>query len=163
VLLEELGRYRPALLERPRVVAGSRADLAGDGAAPALAEAGGDLAISATTGAGLDELVRRLSQLVEAARADSAAAGSEGRQTVPVVHRPLPEGIWVEREGAGFVVHGRAAERAVALSDLTDADALALAQRRLRALGVDRALTRAGARSGDPVRVGGMAFSFEPD
>lgn len=163
ILLSELGRYRPALLERPRVVVGSRSDLATADGRGALAGIGGDLVLSAATGEGLDELVRRLSGLVEAARADEEAAGAAGRQTVPVVHRPSPEGIWVEREGPVFVVHGRAAERAVALSDLTNADALAHAQRRLRTLGVDRALARAGARAGDPVRVGEMAFSYEPD
>jgi GTP-binding protein len=162
ILLEELGRYRPALLDRARVVAGSRADICPPGERPDLASFGGDLFISAATGEGLDDLVYRLSGLVEAERAGEAAASS-GRQTAPVVHRPEPEGIWVERQGDVFVVHGRSAERAVALSDLTDADALAHAQRRLRSLGVDRALSRAGARSGDLVRVGPMSFSFEPD
>jgi GTP-binding protein len=61
------------------------------------------------------------------------------------------------------VVRGRPAERAVALSDLTDAQALAYAQRRLHHLGVDRALARAGARQGDLVRIGGFTFEFEPD
>jgi GTP-binding protein len=79
------------------------------------------------------------------------------------VHRPEPEGVWVERLSEGFVVHGRPAERAVAVSDLTNADALAHVQRRLRRLGVDRALVRAGVREGDQVRVGGMTFSYEPD
>jgi GTP-binding protein len=162
ILLQELGRYRPALLERARVVTGSRADLCAPGERPDLAEIGGDMVISAATGEGLEELIYRLSDLVGAERATEAAAAS-GRQTTPVVHRPEPEGVWVEREGNVFVVHGRAAERAVALSDLTNADALAHAQRRLRILGVDRALGRAGARSGDPVRVGAMSFSYEPD
>ena len=53
--------------------------------------------------------------------------------------------------------------RAVALSDLTNAEALAYAQGRLRRLGVDRALARAGARSGDRVRIGGFEFDYQPD
>jgi GTP-binding protein len=161
VLLEELGKYRPALLERARVVAGSRIDLCPVEDRPAPETFGGDLLISAATGEGLDDLVRRLAVLVDGART-AEAQSSSGRQTTPVIHRPAPEGIWVERAAGGFVVHGRAAERAVALSDLTDTEALLLAQRRLRALGVDRALARAGARDGDTVRVGGMTFSYEP-
>ena len=62
-----------------------------------------------------------------------------------------------------FVVSGRPAERAVAISDLTNADALAYVQRRLKRLGVDRALVRAGAHEGDLVRVGPFTFTFEPD
>ena len=58
---------------------------------------------------------------------------------------------------------GRAAERAVALSDLTDMGALAYAQQRLKRLGVDRALARAGVQQGDVVRIGGFAFEYEVD
>ena len=42
-------------------------------------------------------------------------------------------------------------------------DALEYAQRRLRNLGVDRALARGGAREGDLVRIGGFTFEYEPD
>jgi GTP-binding protein len=81
-----------------------------------------------------------------------------------VVHRPVPVGVVVERAGDGsLVVKGRQAERAVALSDLTDAGALAYAQERLHRLGVDRALVRAGARQGDRVRIGRFEFDWEPD
>ena len=61
------------------------------------------------------------------------------------------------------LVLGRAAERAVALSDLTKEDAHAEAMRRLRRLGVDRALARAGVREGDDVTVGTMTFTWEED
>ncbi len=77
------------------------------------------------------------------------------------MHRPVPEGVAVERAGSGnWVVHGRAAERAVALSDLNDEGAQAEVVRRLRRLGVDRALSRAGARDGDEVTVGVMTFTW---
>ena len=70
----------------------------------------------------------------------------------------------IEREDDGsFRVIGRQAERAVALSDLTNADALEYAQHRLRKVGVDRALVRAGAQEGDTVRIGAVAFDYEPD
>ena len=61
------------------------------------------------------------------------------------------------------MVLGRAAERAVAFSDLTDDGAQAEAVRRLRRLGVDRALARAGARDGDEVTVGAMTFTWGED
>ena len=61
------------------------------------------------------------------------------------------------------MVLGRAAERAVALSDLNDEGAQAEAMRRLRRLGVDRALVRAGVREGDDVTVGTMTFTWEDD
>lgn len=62
-----------------------------------------------------------------------------------------------------WVVSGRTAERAVALSDLTNAEALDYARSKLNRLGVDKSLTRAGARAGDTVRISGFEFTYEDD
>jgi GTP-binding protein len=114
--------------------------------------------VSALTGEGLRPLLGEVAEMVAAARSAAPRRGSF------VVHRPVSEGAVVERADNGdFVVRGRSAERAVALSDLTNAEALAHAQQRLRRLGVHRALARAGARRGDLVRIGGLAFEYEPD
>ena len=159
VLLEELRRYRPELLERPRLVVGSRADLRPAQAACELANPGGlDLEISAVTGAGLPQLLGRLAALVEKTRAEAPLP----RQAT-VVHRPEPEGVTVNRDGSVFVVAGRQAARAVAVSDLTNPDALEHVHRRLKRIGVDRALTRAGARDGDTVRIGELSFTYESE
>ena len=75
------------------------------------------------------------------------------------MHRPEPEGVVVGARGRRFVVLGREAARAVAVSDLTDPDALEHVQRRLKRIGVDRALARAGARDGRR-RCGSATLSF---
>ena len=81
-----------------------------------------------------------------------------------VVHKPIPEGIQVIRHDDGtFEVLGRQAIRAVALSDLTDIDAMNHAQERLQQLRVPRALARAGATAGDVVIIGSFQFEYEPD
>ncbi len=146
ILLTELGRYRPELLERPRLTVGSKADVA--------TLPWGGARLSAVTRQGLPELLGRLAEVVSNARA------ARPEPEAYVVHRPIGEGFRVEREADGFVVVGRQAERAVALNDLTNADALAYVHERLRRLGVDRALARAGARPGDTVRVGSMTFEY---
>jgi GTP-binding protein len=154
ILLEELRRHQPSLVSRPRLVVGSKADLV-DGVAGSNWEG---LRISAVTGEGLRDLLGQTASLVAEARAAQPESGTF------VVHRPEAQGVAVERDTDGaFVVRGRPAERAVALSDLTNGQALAYAQQRLRRLGVDRALSRAGARSGDLVRIGGFEFEYEPD
>lgn len=158
ILLDELSRFRPELVERPRLVVGSRADALPKEERPEPASYGGALEISSATGEGVDALVGRLAALVTATR-----TGEPHPRTAPVVHRPVSNEVSVERLPHGFVVTGRDAVRAVALSDLTDPDALAVAQRRLRRLGVDRALQRAGARPGDEVHIGDLVFSWEPD
>ncbi len=159
VLLDELGAYQPDLLERERVVVGSRADLAPEDTAADAARDGTELElrISAVTGAGVPQLRGRLAEAVRRAR----AAVPEPTQFV--VHRPVSEGYTVARDGGGWVVEGREAVRAVNLSDLTRHDALDEAHRRLKRLGVDRALARAGARSGDHVRIGGLVFDYEDE
>jgi len=158
VLQGELETYDPELAERPRLVVGSRADLAtGDGEGVDGAGVDLDLRISAVTGEGIAELRGRMAVAVSAARAEQPPPEQF------VVHRPVREGFRVERDGGVWVVEGRDATRAVALSDLTRADALAEAHRRLRRLGIDRALARAGAQPGDSVRIGGLVFDYEDE
>jgi GTP-binding protein len=152
VLLEELRRYQPELVTRPRIVVGSKADSPD----PSLDWDG--RRVSAVTGDGLRPLLGSLAEVVDRARAELGAAGRF------VVHRPEPAGVAVEREADGsWVVLGRPALRAVALSDLTIPEALEYAQSRLRSLGVDRALARAGVRTGDLVRIGDFQFEYESD
>ncbi len=166
VLLGELGAYRSELLDRPRIVVGSRADLVPGGlelaesGRPAVTEDGLDLAcaISAVVGAGVPRVVGLMAEAVRSQR--DVEPVTDGF----IVHRPVAEGIRIEREDDGsFRVVGRSAERAVALSDLTNLEALDFAQARLKKLGVDKALARAGAREGDTVHIGGLTFSYEDD
>lgn len=153
VLLEELGDYQADLLERPRVVVGSKGDVA-------AYEFGGVETISAVTGEGIDTLVSRLAELVVIARRDA----EEALEHEVVIHRPVPEEITVERAGANsWRVNGRAAVRAVRFSDLTDDQALAEIVHRLKELGVDRLLTRAGVHEGDVVTIGTLSFEWWRD
>ncbi len=171
VLLHELGQYRPELLDRPRVVVGSRADVAVEhlDGIEALQGAGGDdgawhtddnplvdLEISAITGEGLPVLVGKMADAVRAARAELAEPDTF------IVHRPVAQGFRIVREDdGGFRVVGREAERAVGFSDLTNLDALDEAHNRLRRLGIDKALARAGCAEGDIVRIGSLTFAYE--
>ena len=150
ILLSELGDYAATLLDRPRMVIGTKSDVA------TLPWTGPT--ISAVTGQGIDTLVGDLRQLVEQARV------TDEEPTQYVVHKPIPEGIQVIRHDDGtFEVLGRQAIRAVALSDLTDIDAMNHAQERLQQLRVPRALARAGANAGDVVIFGSFHFEYEPD
>ena len=158
VLLEELGAYRPELLERPRILVGSKADVGHLDPPP------GALCVSAVTGAGIAELIRAMAEAVVEARAHESLAQGARRSEDVVIHRPVPEGFRVERADDGaYVVVGRAVERTVALSDLNAPGAWEFARRRLERLGVDRALTRAGIKSGDTARIGAFEFEYHDD
>lgn len=151
ILLHELGNYDPTLVTRPYLVVGSRADANPDH------DWNGET-ISSVTNAGISKLVGELTTLVAQARQQKSEAETY------IIHRPIPKGIYVDREDDGtFVVIGKEAERAVALNDLTNDDAMQYVEHRLEKLGVYRALQRAGARQGDPVRIGTHTFDYEPD
>ena len=147
VLLAELERFRPELLERPRIVVGTKVDVA-------ASEFDG-MCISAVTRVGLDRFQGELAIAIQGARA--AEPETEGF----VVHRPQETGFSVVREDDGsFRVNGRSAARVVAMADLTNIEALAYVQDRFRRMGVERALKRAGAHEGDTVRIGTVELEY---
>jgi GTP-binding protein len=158
ILLEELGAYRPELLERPRLVVGTKADITGTTDTSALGfQPDGEtrFVISAVTRDGLGPLVGAMARLVHEAReAEPAADGI-------VLLRPVPTGAAVEREGEHeFRVRGRDVERVVALNDITSPDAAAYISHRLDRLGVNKLLARAGAADGDVVWIGDFSFEY---
>ncbi|MCU1373269.1 MAG: Obg family GTPase CgtA, partial [Actinomycetia bacterium] len=148
ILLEELGRYQPDLLDRPRVVVGSKGDVA-------TYEWDGQR-MAAITREGVQPIVYQLAEAVRHVRAEVPEPAAYA------VHRPAAESFKIEREDDGsYVVVGREAERAVAVSDLTNLDALVFVHDRLKRMGVDRALARAGAVPGDRVRIGALQFEYD--
>jgi GTP-binding protein len=156
VLLHELADYQPDLLDRPRLVVGTKADAVRPDELEAL---GWDRpVISAVTGQGVRELVGRMASLVHEARQ------AEPEPESLVVIRPHVEGAVVERvDEHEFRLVGREVERVVALNDVTNPAALSYIDSRLERLGVSRMLTRAGAQEGDVVWIGDFSFEYQPD
>jgi GTP-binding protein len=151
VLLAELERYRPELLERPRLVVANKADVA-----TSTLDDPDALVVSAATRQGLDRLLGRLGTLVDEARA------AEPEPEPFVVFRPAEEGFTVSRDDDGaWRVSGRSAERVVAMADLTNEEAIEYVQQRLRRMGVERELARAGAHEGDIVRLGPVELEYQ--
>ncbi|MEN9802769.1 MAG: GTPase Obg [Actinomycetota bacterium] len=154
ILLRELEAYDPELLDRPRVIVGTKVDSAD----PDLVKGWEGMTISAVTHQGVRELVGVLASLVHDARREIPA--SAGR----VIIKPESDGAWVEKTDDGvFRIHGRKAERAVHLNDVSTSEALSYIEERLKKLGVPRLLARAGAMEGDIVWIGDFSFDYVPD
>ena len=153
ILLNELERYLPELVERPRLVVVSKADL--PEASEAVRKVPEAMLVSAATRAGLDRFLHATADLV-----DQALKASPDRPGF-VLHRPLLVDLDVRREGNVWVVEGQSARRAVAFADLTVPAAARMASQRLARIGVDRALLEAGAEPGDDVRIGDLVFEFQ--
>lgn len=153
ILLAELRRYLPELIERPRLVVVSKADL--PEASEAASHVPGAMMVSAATRAGIDPFLHATADLVD--RAMKASPDRPGF----VLHRPLVSDLEIRREGNVWVVEGQAARRAVAFADLTVPEAARMASQRLARVGVDRALIAAGAEPGDDVKIGELVFEFQ--
>jgi len=116
------------------------------------------LAVSALTGAGVEELRARVDALA------TEAAASEPARTTHVVLRPGRPRCAVKRaERCTWHVEGRSVERWVLETYLDDDDELAKLQRNLRREGVFRVLEASGVAEGDDVEIRGLVFAFVPD
>jgi GTP-binding protein len=69
----------------------------------------------------------------------------------------------VVREDSAWRVTGRRPERAVVTTDMENEEAVERLGRRLISMGVEHELKLAGAAEGDEVRIGDVAFNFEPE
>jgi len=179
-VVAELGRYErevmdaaqdePPLLERPALVFLNKTDADPETAEivrPDLERDGWEvLQGSAVSGEGLEDLRRRMAQLVQQVRRERADRPTE--VTARPVLRPAPaqrggRDFTVERTGGGWRVRGDRVERWVVMTDLENAEGLRYLQGRLVRAGVEQALADAGARRGDPVELAGHVFDFDPD
>ncbi len=137
VLLAELRAYQPDLLQRPRLLLASKADVA------TFEQPPDTHLISSVSGEGIKTAIGRLVELVRAARDEATETSSDF-----VIHRPAAQGFVIERgDDASYIVVGRAPERAVALNDVTTAEALEYIQERLTNLGVDNSHVQAPRRA----------------
>jgi len=176
----ELELHDPRLASLPRILALSKADLVTPEQAEQAREhwqrrLGSEIPVLVTSSAtrqGLDELAVELLRRIPLTEAQDDAGGPRatgGADTADLpehrVFRPAPtgRGFEVRRLGPGsFVVEGEGVERLVARYDLDNEDALAHLERRLRGIGVIRALESAGFEPGDDVEIAGIAFDLEP-
>ncbi|HYM82661.1 MAG TPA: GTPase ObgE [Candidatus Dormibacteraeota bacterium] len=167
VIRDELEAHDPALLAKPMLVAFNKLDLpAATAAWPAfrsarLAEGIDVVAISASSGIGLDVLRRRLGALLPSVEELSEPPEPAG----VVVHRLEAAGdaFSLARDADGVLrVRGRRIERLAAQTDFEVDESAERFQRDLVRLGIDAALRSAGVASGDTVRIGSLELEWEP-
>jgi len=166
IIRDELNAHDPELLAKPMLTVFNKMDLpAAAEAWPAFRDALRDedvpvLAISAETGAGLDELRVAVGALLPGA--EDLAEPPE--PTGVVVHRleAAGDGFSVEREGDAYRVRGKRIERVVAQTNFDNEESAERFQRELERTGIDAALRKAGIRPGNDVRVGAFELEWDP-
>ena len=168
----ELSAYAEGLSRRPQIVVANKCDLPGYedeiDRLRAAAEADGHefFAVSAATGGGLDELVTRVAAQVAELREELAAAEPERDLTEKWERdrQRRDNTIRISREERNaWRVTGGSIERMVVQTDWENEDAVAYLQHRFSRCGLDDKLRRAGAVTGDEIRILGFAFDYEGD
>jgi GTP-binding protein len=168
VIRDELEAHDPALLDKPMLVAFNKVDLPSAAEAwpafrAARARAGLPVvAISASTGEGLDDFRAALAELLPPA--DELGVPPEAAGVV--VHRldAAPDRIEVTRQAIGvFRVAGRRIERLAAQTDFEVEESAERFQRDLERSGADAELRKAGIKPGDTVRVGNVELEWEAE
>ncbi len=175
----ELGAHDARLSRLPRLLALSKADLVdAERATQARSEwqqrLGPDVPVivtSAVTRAGLRELAGAILAAVDAFEVDTSEPPPDelsdqaaAELAAHRVFRPAaPRSFDVRRTAEGtFAVTGEGIDRLVARYDLDNEEALAHLERRLRGIGVLKALEAKGFVAGDEVQIAGVAFDLDP-
>ncbi|MFL5869786.1 MAG: GTPase ObgE [Solirubrobacterales bacterium] len=160
----ELADHGAGLERLPEIVVVSKRDLAPDEEVAGIAgRLGADIAISSATGAGLDQLRRTIFAAVPEVEVAIVRAEEPEFEAEHMVYTPAgDQGYEVLREDEAFRISGRGVEMLVARHDLSNLEALAYLEQRLREIGAIAALERAGFAPGDEVRIGDEAFELDP-
>ena len=164
----ELEEFSPALGAKPRQLVFTKLDLeqARENRELLATKYPDALFISAATGDGCEEALRRAVALADAARAEEpvAAVPADAETAAHRVYRHQPrEQPIVVRDGDAYRVIHPPTERIVERTDMQSDEAVGRLQRRLRRTGVDAALADAGCRDGDTVRIGEVEFEYAAD
>lgn len=162
---KELGEYQYRLLERPQIVVANKMDE--DGAKENLArfkEQVGDevkvFPISAIIHDGVDQVLYAVADALE--KAPVFEMEEEAKEnTVVYTMEEEPEAFKLHNLGNGnWSITGKKIERMVAMTSLTSDDALKRFLIKMRNMGIDEALSKAGAKDGDNVTIGDFEFEY---
>ena len=177
----ELARYEQivgvglagtSLLDRPRIVVLNKIDVPegrelADLVKAELRERGlAVYEVSAATTEGLRELRYAMAEIVEAARAARPEPVAERIVIRPAAIKDKGFQVVHRRDGA-YLISGEQPTRWVRQTDFTNEEAIGYLADRLARLGVEEALAKAGAGSGDTVLIGDegdeVIFDWDPD
>ncbi len=160
----ELKKYSPKLARRPQIVVGNKMDL------PTASDNLSRVSVyfkdrkyqffpvSAVTGEGINAFLY-------AVLGDLKIIWQKKlkRRKKRIIIKPR-EGIKdfkvIKKEDGSFLVQGAYVERLVSMTDMNNEEAILYLQKRLRKIGVEEELVKAGAKEKDLVKIGPIEFDF---
>jgi len=167
IVNRELRLYSPELADLPQVVAFNKVDIpdaraAAERLAPAFESRGfKTFLISAMTGEGVRSLIYCLGDELE--KLDKVVpTPAEAHEILRITPEKLDRRRWEAKKVGDheFVVEGKGLERAVAMTNMDNEEAVRRLQRKLDRLGVTEALKNLGVEDGDTIRIGAVEFDY---
>ena len=160
IILNELENYKPALLDRPRVIAANKMDI--EEARENFAKIKADveiIPISAATNSGIDELLSKVAKILEETPDDITFEEdyeefTEGDE----IHTKFT--VELAEAGDRYVVEGEGLRRMLGYTNLDTEKGFAFFQRYLREKGIIDALDEAGITEGDTVQMYDLLFDY---
>ena len=161
IIKQELENYDLRLADRPRIIVGSKADLATDEQVEAFLsamEAEGETVhiISAATHQGVEALVADM--IGQVSQLPPIVLTTEGE--TERVYRYEPEGFEIDFVDGMWQVTGPWIEQLVQSTNFSDFESMQYFQRQLRRRGIIDALEEAGVKEGDTVALDDYQFDF---
>ncbi|MBI5091149.1 MAG: GTPase ObgE [Candidatus Hydrogenedentes bacterium] len=160
-LENELAQHSAAFADKPKVYALNKVDITENRERSGVVSKSFDspAVISAATGEGVPELLERMWQTVAKLRKEEAEVPSAASE-----HDYTYEPPYVIRQtDAGFQVDGAKVVQAVRMTDFSNEEAIRHLQKRLKRMGVYKALKRLGAEEGQTVMIGDAELEYHAD
>jgi GTP-binding protein len=160
----ELELYSDALGQKPMVVALNKIDTLHDKSTlfetQEILESRGlkVFAVSAASGHGIEPLLFYLDEMLKTL--PLVVDTEEAIEVITAKRTVASQWSVKEVEPHVFLVEGKGIERMVAMTDMSNEEAVLYLHKRLDKLGVIEALSNAGIGEGDTVRIGGTEFNF---
>ena len=113
--------------------------------------------ISAVTGEGVSELIKRVAELLKTLPKDDLVE----YETRKVYKMEDKDGYTIRKEGKMFVIEGEPVERIMRRVNIADNESLYYFQKNLDALGVNERLKKMGIQEGDIVKIADYELEWE--
>ncbi|WP_423364621.1 GTPase ObgE [Mycoplasma sp. P36-A1] len=156
----ELEEYNPSLMKRPMIVVANKADMAGfeenyNKFYDKYRDQYEIFKVSAITKSGLSSVLYRISELVR-----ETNIVYDTFDTVKVYRFEDEDSFDITKDGDVFVLSGPKIERLFKMTNFNTEDGIARFARKMRHLGIDDALRKAGIKHGDLVKIEEFMFEF---
>ena len=164
-MLNELSLYDEKLIKKPHIVIATKMDL--DAAENNLKAFKKEFPneevypVIAPLDEGLDDLIIRLQDMVDSLEEVKLYTDDDIKESHVLYKYKKEEPFTIENENGIWVIHGKEVERLFHMTRFSEPEGVERFARKLRGMGIEKALEEAGASRGDDVRIEDYVFEFK--